>query len=150
MLAEALAGLAKAAEVKDASHAGPLRRLGEPLGHLAVAAGVLAAGNDHRMDEVIRGFASCELFGQLVDVFEISLGDLEPGMIRPRPIAKLLGRSHDAADVVTGVEQSRHEPPADVTGGAGDENFADGVAGVIRVSRCHSTNRNAAELAGER
>ena len=77
----------------------------------------------HQVDEVVGGLDTVERRRQGFRFLDVALHDVH--VIGPGPSGDAAPVADHHADVVTLVEQLRHEPTADVTGGAGDQDLHD-------------------------
>ena len=121
VLAEARARLPEAAKVDDPLDAARRGRSGECPGQLPVNAGIGRPRREHRVNQVERRAGAGHR------AFERDLGtgvagdDLDGRMACPPPARELARLAGKAADGIAGVEQARHEAPADVAGRARHE-----------------------------
>lgn len=112
------AGRGKAAEIDDTPDARGVGLFGEDPGGLAV--GPLEAGSGAEgVDEVVGDVDVPHGVADGLGVGHVAAYGLGP--VGPGVVAQFRGRTGEAAHPVPGVQQLRHEPAADVAGGAGDQ-----------------------------
>ena len=117
MRAELIVHIAETAKIDDALHAG--RRCGFRKGRrkVAIDGGEIGA-RLHRVDEIEDRLAACQLIGQAGRIRKIALHDLDRRILTPGSIAQFLRRADEAAHLVPGGREPRHQPGADISGGA--------------------------------
>lgn len=135
MMGEVLAAT-EPAEVDDTAGSG----VGRSVAEVESAAPVLlletrGAAAAHRVDEVVRRIAAgqCRPEGDRVE--DVATHDLHS--VSPRIVCKPPRVAHHTTDLVTGFEQRRHEPPSDVSGGAGDEDTHHRSVGMTLLLPLH-------------
>ncbi len=113
--------VAQTAEVDDLLEPGLGGRVPEARRRLSVPLGEAGAAF-HAVHQVVGRPHPVEGRPERGRVGEVGLHDLD--VADPRHARELLRRPGQAAHAVTSLEERRHEAPADVAGGAGDEDGA--------------------------
>ena len=131
MRRELAALVAEAAQIHDAAYARRARGAPEVLRRQSILLlEARAPGARHRVDQVVRGVHALERGGQRLLAQHVALDDLRA---RTDPPREELGPARETAHAQPALLEPRQEPPADVAGGAGQE---DASIGVVHVHAC--------------
>src|SRR6185436_9098251 len=81
---------------------------------------ILRSGGGHGMNQVECRLTPFEIACEGFGVRKIRLPDLHSGILSPFPALQLRRRADETTNGVTGIEQTRSEPSANVAGGSGN------------------------------
>ena len=109
---------AQASEIDDPLDSGPARGFGKVCGGPAVAFIETLFATGHRMDQVIGNVDIIQSRRQGFGLEDIALDNFNP---IPGGVLEIRRMAHQAAETVTGLQEARDKPSADVAGGAGDQ-----------------------------
>jgi hypothetical protein len=96
------------------------RSVSEYRGETPVLFRILRSGGGHRMNQVECCLAPFEIAPEGFSVLKIRLPDLHSGILSPFATLQFRRRADDTTNGVTGIEQTRSEPSADVACGSGN------------------------------
>lgn len=127
MLAQTGSGLSQPPKVDNSSHAGFPRGTGELHSEQAVSIRILGPGGRHGVNQIECCLASHEVLGKGLSIRQIGLPNLYPRLPGPFPARQFCRRANKTANHVAGVDQTRGEPSADITGGNGNRDALWGI-----------------------
>ena len=117
MLGEITLGIAQAAEVDDALNPNSPGSLTEIERRLVVSL-VEGFATSHAVDQVVGSGRAAQRRLESLRSQNIGLDHFD--LVEPRAPAEARSVAHHHAHAVAGLQQPRHQPAADIAGGAGD------------------------------
>src|SRR5665213_3353365 len=120
MRGEHLVGVAKSAEVDDATHTGSARGHAEMLSGHAIALLESSLAPGHRVDEVVRNVHPLHHRQEASRIECVPSADVDP---LPAPSRNVRRITREADDLVPDGEEPRNEAAPDVSGSASHEDL---------------------------